>query len=467
MDLKIKLSVAQDRKCVTPTSRDVLLFVGLDTPVTGTRNINVPVFKNIDLAVALDCSGSMTDPEDRAVAGSPSKLASATRALWQLIERLRDDDMISVIAFDNRTAAAIEPVSGAACKARFQDPAERAAIEDYLKKFGQMTNVLEALRLARSKLPGRPGAISRIILLSDGIANLPQLGSEQAIQAATKRYAEEVGAAQIPIYVLGYGQGTDVYPTFLQDLCQGGGEWEHVRGEPQTVFNKVFAGAQTSYAANVLLKITFPNQVQVGNAYRYEPQIKHLGPVPVTATSRTVTIPAGQLEAGKHYTWIFEVNAPATEVGVTQVADVELSYLLPNGTRDTDHQVVTVEVTDSRERAQERNGNYMIYYQDAVLSKYDEALEAARKANNRAEIERLLTIMVKQSTDAGLMEKASNYQDQLNEFRKSGDMTMTILKVAGKTSVPQQSLQAQLKEAPESHVPPTPIVRQATRVSRR
>jgi Mg-chelatase subunit ChlD len=107
----------------------------------------------LNIALVIDCSGSM---------GSEDKLEYARAAAISLIDRLRRDDVVSVVTFDD-SAQLLVPAQPVGDTARLKD--RIAALTP-----GSGTNIYDGLRLGyreARKYAGREG-VSRVILLSDG-----------------------------------------------------------------------------------------------------------------------------------------------------------------------------------------------------------------------------------------------------------------------------------------------------------
>jgi Ca-activated chloride channel homolog len=208
---------------------EALLLITISAPPgTSTR-------KPVNLGVALDRSGSM--------AGEP--LAIAKRALGQFVDQLLPDDRLTVIAFDD-TAFPVVSAQHATDKAALR--AAIASIEP-----GGTTN-LSAGWLSASGTVSKhaaAGTYSRIVLLSDGLANSGILEPEKLADIAVG-----LGKRGIPTTAIGIGAGYDDEILALI-AAQSGGNIHHIDtlDGVGAVLDSEFEELISLYAQNVVIEI--------------------------------------------------------------------------------------------------------------------------------------------------------------------------------------------------------------------
>jgi len=456
MSAELRLRLAKDREYVSPISRQVLAIIGLEGTGAGVTGAPVECFRGLELVLTVDCSGSMNEAESGTGVG-PSKLDKAIEAVWSTVAQVAPDDLLSIVGFDETPEVVLDRLSGRD-RSRFRDPGARADLEGKLRAFGGRTNVLEALQLSHSLLGQGRGTVQRIVLLSDGMANEPQrLGSVQAIMAATLQYAEQLGSEGVVLDALGYGFGADLRFDFLSDLARPtGGEREHVQASPDAVLQRILSGVKKVYASNVELEITFPAEVQVGDFYRFEPQVMYLGSARIMATERTVRLRAGQLQSGKAYTWMFEMTVPPVPAGSITLAHVSLSYRLPDGSQHQDQSTLTVQVTDDAALSSRRDGNFMFFYEQAKLNKLEKALSDAQTRRDARQMVSLLTQMIRRCRELGLDDEASRYQRTLDSFQKDQDFARAALAAASTSTSSRSRPSDYIREGGMAAPPPPP-----------
>jgi Ca-activated chloride channel family protein len=151
------------------------------------RTIPTEDRKDAVLTFVIDVSGSM-DMENR--------LGLVKRALRLLVEQLRPTDQVALVVYGTTAHAILEPT-----------PASRA--EDILAAIDRLqpegsTNAEAGLRLAYELAANsaRPDAINRVILCSDGVANVGNTGADSIL-----RTIEDYAAKDLYLSTVGFGMG--------------------------------------------------------------------------------------------------------------------------------------------------------------------------------------------------------------------------------------------------------------------
>ncbi|MBL9211552.1 MAG: von Willebrand factor type A domain-containing protein, partial [Opitutaceae bacterium] len=211
-----------------------LVRIALRVPTTG-RGASQP----LRLTVLLDTSGSM-EREDRA--------ASVQRALQALIALLGPNDRITLIGFARQPRLLAEAVAGNQAgwlvEAAARTPAEGGTnLEAALQLGGELARRHQA-----------PGAQNRVILLTDGAANL---GSADPAQLATA--IETLRRQGLAFDACGVGlEGLD--DAVLEALTRKGDGRYYVLNSPDDAdagFAQKLAGALRPAAENVKLQVRF------------------------------------------------------------------------------------------------------------------------------------------------------------------------------------------------------------------
>ena len=221
-----------------------LVRIAVKVPATGRE-----ADQSLRLTLLLDTSGSM-QREDRT--------ATAQRAVQVLASLLGPKDRVTLIGFAREPRLLADRFTGAQAKSLVDlvkhTPAEGG------------TNLEEALKLAgaRARLQYLAGAQNRIVVLSDGAANL---GSDET----PDRLASQVAALrQEGIAFDACGVGTDgLNDSILEALTRKGEGRYYVINSPEEAdagFAHQLAGAFRPAAENVKLQVRF-NPARVG-AYR-------------------------------------------------------------------------------------------------------------------------------------------------------------------------------------------------------
>ena len=159
--------------------------------------------KDVALTFVIDVSGSM-DMENR--------LGLAKRSLNLLVEELRPTDAVAIVVYGSQ-ARTILPMTSAADKETI------IAALDRLTPDGS-TNAEEGLRMGY-ELAWRaynPDAINRVVLVSDGVANVGQTGPDAILETIAQYAAQGITMTAVGV---GMGNYNDVLMEQLADKGDG------------------------------------------------------------------------------------------------------------------------------------------------------------------------------------------------------------------------------------------------------
>jgi len=252
----------------------------------------------VNVAIVIDNSGSM----------SGSKIDQARRAAVAAVNRLRDDDIVSVVLYNSQVSVLV--------------PATKASDrESIVAQIESITaNGSTALFAGVSKGAGetrkflRDEYVNRIILLSDGQAN---------VGPATPAELERLGASLvkegISVSTLGLGLG------YNEDLMSGlaqSGSGNHMFVEEAddlvNVFNKEFNDLLSVVAGDFEIEATMASGVR---------PVKVLGTT-ADIVGQKVFIPLTQLYSQQERYFVVEVEVEAVEHGATRpLVEVTVNYI--------------------------------------------------------------------------------------------------------------------------------------------
>lgn len=243
-----RVGVAMEQAAHPFLSQRNLLRVSLQTAATG-RGAGVP----LRLTVVLDKSGSM-ERLDRA--------AAVDEAFRVLVNQLNPGDKVTLVGFSRTPTLLADHVDGSEgerlLKILRETPSEGG------------TNVEEALKLARAKALEHfeEGAQNRVILLTDGIANLGESVPEQLMTLVEGMREEDVAFDACGVGVEGLNDD------ILEALTRKGDGRYYLLGsteESGADFAKQVAGALRPAAQNVKVQIEWnPERVGKWRLYGYE-----------------------------------------------------------------------------------------------------------------------------------------------------------------------------------------------------
>jgi Ca-activated chloride channel family protein len=313
----------------------------------GIQGYEIPDYarKPASLTFVIDVSGSM-DRENR--------LGLVKHSLQMLVDRLRPDDTVAIVVYGSEARVVLYPTSGA----------DRNTILNaiYSLRTEGSTNAEAGLQLGYQMAGSafRPNGINRVILCSDGVANVGQTGPE-AILNTIRGYVDE----GITLTSVGFGMGNfnDVLMEQLAD--NGNGNYAYVDNldEAQKLFVEDLTSTLQVIALDAKIQVDFnPDVVAYYRLVGYENRDV------ADQDFRNDTVDAGEIGAGHSATALYAVTFRPNADG--RIATVQLRWEDP----DT-HEVTEIngnfntwDLADSFESADPR------YQLAVIVAQYAELL---------------------------------------------------------------------------------------------
>ncbi len=256
------------------------------------------------LTFVVDVSGSMA---------AENRLELVKRALQLLVDRLRPDDTVALVVYGSTARVVLNPTSGE----------DRATILQaiYSLQPDGATNAEAGLQLgyALAAQAYRPNAINRVILCSDGVANVGAT-SPDAILESIGRYAHD----GIVLTTVGFGMGNfnDVLMEQLADNGDGSYAYVDTLDEAQKLFVDRLTGTLQVIARDAKVQVDFNPDV-VGR-YRL---IGYENRAVADENFRNDAVDAGELGAGHTATALYAVQLRPGGQG--RLATVQLRWQDP------------------------------------------------------------------------------------------------------------------------------------------
>jgi Ca-activated chloride channel family protein len=217
------------------------------------QEINPKDRKPAVLTFVIDVSGSM---------GIDSRLGMVKKALRILVDNLRDDDLVGIAIYGSRGEKYLDHMS-------IKKKDEILFAIDRLCT-GGATNAEEGLKIAYKMASDnfKEGAINRIILCSDGVANVGRTGADDILEEI-KDYVEK----GITLTTVGFGMANynDILMEKLGD--KGNGHFAYVDNLEQAkrVFMQNLTGTLQVIAKDVKIQVDFdPAKVRSYRLLGYE-----------------------------------------------------------------------------------------------------------------------------------------------------------------------------------------------------
>lgn len=282
--------------------------------LTGFELPNQTERQPINVAIVIDKSGSMQG----------EKIQQARRAALQAVERLRNDDIVSIVTYDSSVSVVV-PATKASDREAIQEKINGIHAGGNTALFaGVSKGAAEVRKFLDDK------RVNRVILLSDGLANVgPATPSELA------QLGESLIKEGISVSTMGLGLG---YNEDLMSRLALSASGNHVFIEDAENLVKVFQAEFDDVMSVVAQKIRIQTKLAEG-----------IRPVKVLnskadISGQNVSIDLGQLYSKQQRYFVLEVEVPfGSDGGAMPVADVEVEYL-NMVTETTDKLASSVEV---------------------------------------------------------------------------------------------------------------------------
>ncbi|MCC6178760.1 MAG: VWA domain-containing protein [Chloroflexi bacterium] len=255
----------------------------------------------LNLALVLDRSGSMAG----------AKLALARDAAALLIRQLQDEDRVAIIAYDDEVSV-VAP-------SRKATPAAKADLERLIRGIhsGGSTNLsggwLEGCREVAEK-QGH-GTIDRVLLLTDGLANVGIVDQEQLCTHAAELRQRGVSTTT-------FGMGDDYNEDLLQAMAdKGGGNYYYLRSADDLApaFSQELGGLLEIVAREVVVELRAPGAA-----------LSILNDIPSEPIPDGVRVRIGDLCSREQKSLVAKVTSTPAAAGTTAPLQAVLMYREPD-----------------------------------------------------------------------------------------------------------------------------------------
>jgi Ca-activated chloride channel family protein len=261
--------------------------------------------KDAVLTFVIDISGSMAEP---------NRLPLVKEALRLLVNELRPDDKVGIVVYGSDAKLVLEHTG-------LQDKGKILDAIDALDNEGS-TNAEAGLKMGY-ELASKgfdPDGINRVILCSDGVANVGAT-TPDAIRAAIREYSEQ----GVYLTTVGFGMG-DYNDYLMEQLADDGdGQYAYVDdlAEAKRVFVENLTGTLQVVAKDAKVQVDFnPALVKRYRLVGYENRDV------ADVDFRNDTVDAGEIGAGHTVTALYEVEL-AADAWEGDALTVQMRYLDP------------------------------------------------------------------------------------------------------------------------------------------
>ncbi len=250
----------------------------------------------VDVSVVMDTSGSMSGWH---------KIDYAKLAARELVQSLQPGDRVSLVTFSDR-ARVVLPAQSVGDKTGILTTIDRIHEGGGTNMYGGITTGLEELR------GGESGYVRRLLLLSDGHANVGISDSASLSSLARQASVADVSTSTI-------GLGLDFNEDLLASMADAGGGSYHFVDEPQQlaqIFGNELDTMTRTVARDVTVRMDLPRGVSVVDTYGYADSHDENG----------WRVYLGDIYAGQERKIVVRLDHPAASGGTLELADVTLDY---------------------------------------------------------------------------------------------------------------------------------------------
>jgi len=275
----------------------------------------------LNVGLVLDRSGSMNG----------GKLEGAKDAAAHVLDQLADGDRFSLVSYASDVSVNMAPTVMSPHTRRVA----RSAIDRMYAAGGTFLagGLDAACRQVRRSLDGQ--AMARVVLLSDGMANVGET-SPYRLASMASAYMEQ--GVSITTMGLGYDYNEDLMTALA---VNGGGEYyyiEHSRSLAQS-FGRELNAFGATVGRDVELNLELPAGVRVDNVYGYRHQQQ----------GRQVRVKLSNVAAGQKRRLLMTLTPPSGRGGSFVVANPTVSYRHEKTKRRRNVRLKPVRVTATRD----------------------------------------------------------------------------------------------------------------------
>jgi Ca-activated chloride channel homolog len=253
----------------------------------------------VNMAIVIDHSGSMAG----------DKIQQARQAARGIVERLGSEDRVALIQYDDDAQVLVPAIAAdAEGKQRLLSAIERIADDGGTNLHGGMM-----LGIAETRRAMGGERINRVVLLSDGQANVGVVDPAQIARAAAD-------AADQGVRVTTIGLGLDYNEDLMEAVAENGrGQYYYVKDAAglESVFAGELRSMQGTVATRAELRLTPAcSGVEIAEVYGYESRRE----------GNDVIVPLSDLFGGEQRKVLARLRVPAQLAGQKSLARATLGY---------------------------------------------------------------------------------------------------------------------------------------------
>ena len=259
----------------------------------------------LTLTLVLDVSGSMSEG---------NRLSLLQQSLEMLVDRLRPDDSMGIVAFTTNAWVVLEPVSG--------DRRNELLNAIYSLYPMETTNVEDGLQLGYQMAMGqyRAHTTNRVVLCSDGVANVDAVNPDTILESIHGYVSEGITLTSIGV---GMGNFNDVLLEQMADKGNGNYAYIDDLDEARRLFVDNLTSTMQIIARDAKIQVDFnPDVVSRYRLVGYENRAV------ADQDFRDDQTDAGEIGAGHSVTAIYALHLKEGAEG--RIATIQLRWKTPD-----------------------------------------------------------------------------------------------------------------------------------------
>ncbi|HEX9037964.1 MAG TPA: VWA domain-containing protein [Ktedonobacterales bacterium] len=340
---EVSLTCQVGRPRVQSTGGSQLAYALIEARAAGGTGVAGQAAQRLplNLALVLDHSGSMRGP----------KLQGVKDAVKLVIDHMAPTDTVAIVIFDDnvKVVAPAQPVR--------DKELLKAAIDGIRDGGGTSMSLGMNVGMTELRKHATAQTVNRMILLTDG--------ATYGDADRCRRIADDAGSAGIGIYPLGIG--ADWEEDLLDNIGQrsSGLPAEFIQRPEDAlgIFQQQLQSAESVAVRSAQLTVRLPNGVSPKRAVRVLPLIANVDEK--VMSEHAFTVPLGDIERDTPQGILIEVMVENKPAGVFRIAQAELSYELPDGSRETTRADATITFVNEQVPTSDGNPLVMNYVEKA------------------------------------------------------------------------------------------------------
>ncbi len=283
------------------------------------QEIRAPERAPVNLVLVIDRSGSMSEA---------GKMEYAKEAAKRIISGLGSSDRIGIVAYSTEVEL-IYPIQFLKDKQSVLSVVDSLYPTDSTNLSGGLTSGIDQLKSLTSE-----GFVNRVILLSDGLANVGITDIGELGRIASR-------AAEKGVHITTMGLGLNYDENLMMNIAEhGAGNYYFIESPTQLtrIFEKEFGQILATVAKDSVIYLSLAPGVQIKNIYGYTHTVK----------DGKVQIRLGDIYSGQERNLLIKVNAPTNNLGQRQLltASLEFTDITGDGKSVNLRKELTYEVTE-------------------------------------------------------------------------------------------------------------------------